>query len=81
MQENILWDRFCHPVGPDGKWRFTKIVTLLPRPYRDEYFTLPSSESSKNFQKGISKQENILWDRFCASRGTRIIEHPLSGVG
>ena len=28
---------------PDWKWRPTKIVTLIPRPYRGEYSTLPPS--------------------------------------
>ena len=59
----------------------TKIITLLPRPYRSKYFTLPWSESSKNMENGITLLENLLWSRFCASLGSRLIELPLRGVG
>ena len=64
-----------------SKWRPTKIVTLLPRQYMGEYLTLPWSESSENIKNGISMQENLLWSRFCASRGSRVIELALRGVG
>ena len=64
----------------DRKRRTTKIVTLLPRPYRGEYLTLPWSESSENIKNGISMQENLLSSRFCASRGSRVIELALRGV-
>ena len=57
------------------------MVTLLPRPYRGEYLTLPWSESSKNIKNEISMQENLLWSRFCASRWSRVIELALRGVG
>ena len=62
---------------PDINWRPTKIVTLLPRPYRGEYLTLPWSESSENIENGISMQEKLLWSRFCASLGSRLIEFPV----
>ena len=57
------------------------MVTLLPCPYRGEYLTLSSPESTKNIDNGISMQENLVWGRFCASRGTRILELFLRGVG
>ena len=28
---------------------------------------MPSSESSRSIENGISMQENLLWDRFCAT--------------
>ena len=65
----------------DLKWRPAKIVTLLPRLHKGRHLTLPSSESNKNIENRISMQENILWDKFCAFRGTRVIERPLRGVG
>ena len=65
----------------DWKGRPTKIVTLLSRPYRGEYLTLPWSEASENIKSEISMQENLLWIRFCASRGSRVIELALRGVG
>ena len=65
----------------DIKWRPTKMVTLLPRPYRGEYLTLPWSESSENIKNGISMQENLIWSRFCTSRGSRVIELALRGLG
>ena len=54
--------------------------SLLSRPYMGEDLTLPSSESSKNLKNGISMQEVILSDKFCASRGTRFKERPLKGA-
>ena len=66
---------------PDLKWRPTKIVTLLPCPYRAEYLTLPSSESRENLENGINIEENLLWSRFCASLGSRRIELLVRGVG
>ena len=65
----------------DLKWRPTKIVTLLRRPYRGEYLTLHWLESSENISNGISMQENRVWSRFCACRGTTVIELALRGVG
>ena len=59
----------------------TKIVTLLPRPDKGEYLTLPLSESSENIKIAISMQEKLLWSRFCASRGSRVIELALTGEG
>ena len=54
---------------------------MLPRQNMGEYLTLPSLEASKNIENGISMQENLLWANFCASRGTRVIEPPLRGLG
>ena len=48
----------------DWKWRPTKTVTLLSRPYRGDYLTLPWSDSSENIKYEISMEENLLWSRF-----------------
>ena len=42
---------------------------------------MSSPDSNKNIENGISMQKNLVWSRFCASRGTRIIELYLRGEG
>ena len=75
----VLFDALSNGNIPKWKWRPSKIVTLFPRPYRGEFGALPSPDSNKNIENGISMQKNLVWSRFCASRWTRIIELYLRG--